>query len=279
MGSKVACEARRSFFPGIFDVKSRRQPNPAASGDKSMAMNEPFDWRRSERRLFLIVAIAFPLIVIAGFGPTYYFKPISGGPPLPSLLVHTHGLLMSAWIVFFVAQVWLIRTKNAKTHMNIGLVGIALAILMVIVGFFTAAAAARNGSPSSPPDIPPLAFFVVPFFDILLFAGLFTAAVYYRKRPANHKRLMLLTVLNFLPPAVGRLPVAAFQSLGPLFFFGVPAVLAIVLLAYDTWANKKLNKVFLVGAIVLIASYPLRMLLAGTPAWMAFAAWVTSWAA
>lgn len=244
-----------------------------------MAMNEPFDWRRSDRRLFAAVAVLFPIIVLIGFARTYYLKFAFGTPPLPSLLVQAHGLLMTLWIGFFMAQVWLIRSKNVRVHMKMGMLGIVLAIPMVFVGFFTAVAAAKYGSASTPPDIPPLAFLVVPFFDILLFAGLFGAAIYYRTRPANHKRLMLLCVLNFLPPAVGRFPIASLQSLGPLFFFGVPTVLAIGLLVYDTWRNRKLNVVFLVGALTMIASYPLRIMLSGTDAWVSFATWLTTWAA
>lgn len=244
-----------------------------------MAMNEPFDWRRSDRRLFAAVAVLFPIIVLIGFARTYYLKFAFGTPPLPSLLVQVHGLLMTLWVGFFISQVWLIRSKNARVHMKMGMLGIVLAIPMVFVGFFTGVAAAKYGSVSAPPDIPPLAFLVVPFFDILLFAGLFGAAIYYRTRPANHKRLMLLTVLNFLPPAVGRFPIASLQSLGPLFFFGVPTVLAIGLLVYDTRRNRKLNVVFLVGALIMIASYPLRIMLSGTGAWMSFATWLTTWAA
>lgn len=244
-----------------------------------MAMNKPFDWRRSDRRLYLAAAILFPIIVLIGFGPTYYVRFAFDRPPVPSMLVHLHGILMTAWVGFFIAQVLLVRTKRQKVHMNLGLLGIALAILVIVVGFFTAAASAKFGSASAPPDIPPLAFFIVPFVDLLMFAGLFGAAIYYRTRPANHKRLMLLTVINFLPPAVARIPVDAFQVLGPLFFFGVPAVLAIGLLVYDTWRNRKLNLPFLVGALVLIASYPLRIIISSTGAWMSLAAWVTSWAA
>lgn len=240
-----------------------------------MAMNEPFDWRRYDRRLFAAAAVFFPLAVLIGFSRTYYLKAAFGGPPLPSLLVHVHGLLMTVWVGFFVSQVFLIRTKNHKTHMNMGMIGIALAIAMVVVGFFTGAAAAKHGS-SPAPGMDPLQFLAVPFFDILMFAGLFGAAIYFRKSPADHKRLMLLTVLNFLPPAVGRFPIASLQSLGPLFFFGVPSILAVVLLAIDTWKNGKLNKPFLIGAIALIASYPLRLAFSGTDAWMGFAAWMTS---
>ena len=129
---------------------------------------------------------------------------------------------MTTWVLFFIAQVWLIRSKRVASHMRNGMIGIALAIAMVAVGFFTAVPAAKNGSASTTPGIPPLAFLTVPLFDIVLFAVFFAAAVYYRKQPANHKRLLLLTVLNFLPPAVGRLPIDAIQALGPLFFFGFP---------------------------------------------------------
>ena len=245
-----------------------------------MAMNEPFDWRRSDRRLFALVAVLFPVIILIGFAPTYYLKFAFGNRPLPQL-VHLHGLLMSAWVIYFIAQVWLIRSKNARVHMRIGLAGIPLAIAIIIVGFLTAVAAAKYGpvTDAAPPDIPRLAFMAVPLFDMVVFAGLFAGAIYYRKRPVHHKRLMLLTALNFVPPAIARIPIPALRALGPLFFFGVPTVLAITLLIYDTWRNRKLNVPFLVGILLLIASYPLRIIISGTPEWMAFAAWLTTWAA
>ena len=244
-----------------------------------MAMNEPFDWRRSDRRLFAAIAIFFPVVILIGFARTYYLKFAFDTPPISRPLVHIHGVLMTAWIAFFITQVWLIRSKRPKVHMRLGMLGIALAVTIIFVGFFTAVAAAKYGSPSTPPDFPPLAFFAVPFFDMFVFVGLFSAAIYYRKNLANHKRLMLLTVLNFLPPGLGRFPFASLQALGPLFFFGVPTLLAIGLIAWDTWRNGKLNVAFLAGAIFMIASYPVRIMLSGTDAWMSFAAWLTTWAA
>ncbi len=244
-----------------------------------MATNTQFDWRRSDRRVYAAVAVFFVLVVLLGFGRTYYFRFVLDGPAVPSMLVHLHGFVMTLWVAFFVSQVWLIRTMRAKVHMNMGILGIALATVVVVVGFFTGAAAAKNGSAASPPDIPPLAFFIVPFFDIVLFAAFFAAAIYYRKRLADHKRLMLLTVINFLPPAVARIPIPALQAFGPLFFFGIPTLLALGFIIYDTVRNGKLNKPFAIGAAILIASYPLRLMASETSAWMSFAAWITSWAA
>jgi hypothetical protein len=240
-----------------------------------MAMNAPFDWRRFDRRLFAAAAVMFPVIVVAGFARTYYLKPYFGGPPLPGMLVHLHGIVMTLWLGFFIAQVWLIRTKNHRLHMNIGIVGVILASLMIVIGFFTAIAAAKYGSSSTPAGIDPLRFLVVPFADIVLFAIFFGGAMIYRRSPADHKRLMLLTVLNFLPPAIARFPIASLQSLGPLVFFGLPAILTIFLLVLDTWKNRKLNKIFLGGAVILILSYPLRLIFMGTDAWLTFASWLT----
>lgn len=236
-------------------------------------MNEAAQTRVRERRIYLTAAILFPLIIFAGFARTYYLRGFFDTPPLASMLVHVHGVIMSAWVLLFITQVYLIRSRNVKLHMKLGISSIPLAVLIVIVGFATAMAqAARGGTPL--PEIPPLAFLAVPFFDMVIFPILFGAAVYYRKTPANHKRLMLLTVFNFLPPGVARIPIAALTAYGPLWFFGFTDLIALTFLAVDTWRNKRLNTVFALGILLLIASHPLRIMLSGTEAWLRFAAWI-----
>lgn len=242
-----------------------------------MAVNPVLTARDTNRRFFLAVAILFPLLVLAGFARTYYLKGLFNSPPLPSVLVHLHGLLMTAWVVLFMTQVWLISSRRVATHRKLGLFGAGLGALMIPVGVLTAIAAAKHGSPSTPAGIPGLVFFVVPMFDILMFTILFGAALYYRKQPANHKRLILLTVLNFLPPSIGRLPIPFLAALGPLAFFGIPALLTIIFVTVDTWHTGKLNRPFLYGAILLIASFPLRLMLGGTEMWMRFATWITNY--
>ncbi len=239
-----------------------------------MAVNNMPDTRAATRRFFTGVAIAFPLIVLAGFGRTYYLKPFFDAPPVPSLLVHVHGVLMTLWIALFAIQVFLISSRRIKVHQKLGIVGVVLGLLIIPFGLFTAVAAAKYGSNSTPPGFPPLAFMAVPFFDMVVFATLLAGIVYYRKRPANHKRLVLLSVLNFLPPAIARIPIPL-QALGPFWFFGFPDLLAIIFVIVDTWRHKKLNKVFLAGTILMIASHPLRLILSDTETWMSFAAWIT----
>lgn len=238
-------------------------------------MNETLYRRRYDRRLFMTAAIVFPLIILAGFGRTYYLKGLFDAPPLASPLVHLHGLLMTAWVALFATQVWLISSRRVRVHRRLGYAGAALGVLILPVGLVAALRGGKFGAASTPPGISPLAFLVVPLFDLLMFAVLFGGAIYFRKRPAEHKALILLTVINLLPPSLGRMPIAPLQAVGPLWFFGFPAALALLCLGLDTWRHGRLNKVFLAGTVLLIVSYVGRLMLMGTDAWMQFARWIT----
>jgi uncharacterized membrane protein YozB (DUF420 family) len=236
-------------------------------------MNESFDRHMFDRRLFFWVAVAFIVVSVIGFARTYYLVPFLGGTPLRTV-THIHGVVMTLWMALFAAQVYLIRSKNIKTHMRLGTASVVLAIVVIVVGIMTAIAAASSGSATAPADIPPLQFMIVPLGDILVFAVLFGAAFYYRKNAANHKRLMLLTVFNFVPPAFGRITPMV-DALGPLWFYGVPALILLIVLGIDTWKNGKLNKAFLLGTIFLIGSQIFRLAFMGSEAWMGVARWLT----
>jgi hypothetical protein len=232
-----------------------------------------------ERPLFLIALIAFPLLILIGFGRTYYMRPIAEVPPLPSWVVHLHGVVMTAWVALFITQIALVRRNNTRLHQKLGYFGIVLAVLIVIVGFFTAISAAKHGSASFPKEVPKLSFVAVPLFDLIVFVGLFGAAMYYRKTsPANHKRLMLLTAINFLPPALARFPVAAVAAIGPPLFFGLPVLMTISAVVWDWRRHGKLNRVFAIAAALYIFSIPLRVGLSQTGGWVRFAEWLTGFA-
>jgi hypothetical protein len=241
-------------------------------------MDRRLDRHLFDRRLYMAAAVGFGLIVLAGFGRTYYARTWFGLPPLPSNLVHVHGLLMTAWVILFAAQVRLISARQVRLHQRVGYGGVALGALIVATGIPTAVRAAKYGSTAAPPQIPPLAFLIVPLFDLLMFALFFGAAIYYRRQAAAHKRLMLLTAINFLPPAVARIPVSQLQALGPLWFFGLPTALAVLCLVLDARRHGRVNRVLLTGTILLVVSYVVRLGLMTTRAWMSLAGWLAGFA-
>jgi hypothetical protein len=232
--------------------------------------------RTREKRFFLLAGILFPVLVIVGFSRNYYLRPFFDLAPLYSNMVRFHGVVMTAWILLFATQTWLVSSKRVKLHMKLGWAGVGLAVLVLVTGYLVSIGAIAHQTAADRGGIPPLVFLVVPIADLVLFVAFFGLAIAWRKYPAEHKRLMLLTAANFLPPAAARFPVESLQALGPVWIFGVPTVLTIAALVFDTWRNKRLNPTFLIGSIVLIVSFPLRIVIGGTDAWMRIAEWMTS---
>jgi hypothetical protein len=243
---------------------------------RPVVLSEGARRRTREKRFYLISGFLFASLVFVGFSKVYYLKPFFDSRPLYSWLVSFHAVVMTAWVALFAAQAWLVSSKRVRLHMKLGWIGVGLAVLVLLTGYYVSIGALAHQTAADRGGIPPLSFLIVPLADLVLFVGLFGLAIIWRKRPAEHKRLMLLTAANFLPPAAARMPVAALQALGPLWIFGLPAVLAVAALAYDTWRNGRVNWTFLIGTVVLVASFPLRIMIAGTETWLNFAAWLVS---
>jgi hypothetical protein len=236
-----------------------------------MAINPSIHRNVKDRRLYIWVAVFIPIIVLAGFARTYYLKGLFGTPALPGLLVHLHGIVMTSWVVLFVVQVWLVAARRTRLHQRLGVLGAILAGLVFLVGVVTAINAAARGSSSGPP---PLQFLVVPLGDMLVFAILIGTALHFRRRMEIHKRLMLLAAVNLLTPAIARIPLQFIETGGPLVFFGLTDVCVLACVGFDTVKQRRLRPVFVWGTLLIVASQPLRLLLAGTDAWMRFAAWL-----
>ena len=232
-----------------------------------MAVNSLRIHRPSDRPLYLAAAVTFPLLVLIGYFKSYYFVNFfPDARPIANSLVHLHAIVMSAWVVYFVAQVALIRTKNIKLHMTMGFAGIALAALVVVVGLATAYNS-HLVRKVAPPGFNPFGFTILPGWDMIMFVGLFAAAIYYRKKPAEHKSLMLLTAINFMPAALFRFPVIP-PDFMIVWAFGVPAAFAIGALVWHSVKHGKVNRVFAVGVALLLASIPLRLTLISSPTYI-----------
>ena len=232
-------------------------------------VNQAAAARTRERRLAIFIAVTFPLIVLLGFGRSYYLKGLFGFPPLPNLLVHIHGAIMTTWVLLFVVQVGLVATHRTRVHMKLGILGSVLALLVLVVGTLTGIDAAARGS--SVPGVPPLNFLIIPIGDMVIFAILVGVALYYRRKMDLHKRLMILSALSLLPAAIARIPLGFIQTGGPLAFFGLTDLFIVGVVAYDTIRNRRLHPAFVWGSILIIASHPLRLMFSGSSTWVSIA--------
>lgn len=247
-----------------------------AAPPASDAPGRPAPWRRARGRSFYtamgIVAI---LVVLVGFSASIT-DGVTGRRTL-SPLVHVHVALFSAWLLLFVAQTRLVAAGRTSVHRHLGGAAAVLGVAMIGVGFQTAIAAARRGYPGNGD---PLGFMVHPLGDLVSFAVLVGAALWYRRRPEVHKRLMLLATIGAMMNAPlshwhRELP-AALQA-NPLVFVLPMVALLSSSAVHDRVSSGRVHPVSLWGGLVLFAWGNARELLIGpSAAWHRVAAWLVA---
>jgi hypothetical protein len=228
----------------------------------------------SERRFYLGMGLAILAVLFIGFAPSFYLRGMvpAYAPYLPMTpLVLLHGLLFTAWLLLFISQVGLISARRPDVHRRLGIAGFVLLPAMAAVGLVTALeGVARH---SGPPDVPPLAWLAVPLLDIPVFLGLIGAALYFRRTPQTHKRLMLSALIGLTSPGVGRLPIPIPI---PVLIIGSIVLFMAALAIWDLRSRGRIHPVTIVATIVLVGSWVLRFAIWQTEPWLAFAAWASS---
>jgi hypothetical protein len=219
----------------------------------------PLTAARPDRLFHTAMAAALLITAVAGFGPTYFYKPFHPSPPLNGLL-HVHGLLFTAWLVLLIVQSGLIRSNQVALHNRLGIGGAVLAVLMVLFGIMVAVAGARRGKVADGMD--PLGFMIFPFGQALLFGGFIALAMWKRRQPELHRRFILLGSICLMTPAISRMvgERAALASMLTLLF-------VVVAMVHDWRTRGRVHSIYLWGGAIMLVSGPLRALLGPTEAW------------
>lgn len=228
--------------------------------------------RQRTRRFYVGMAIAFVITVFVGFSRTYFLKSYFGTREL-SLLVHVHGVVFTTWVLFFLAQTTLVAAGRTYLHRRMGIAGAVLAGLVLIVGTTVAIVRVKGGM-SPIPGVPPLSFLAIPLFDMLVFGILVGTAIYFRRRVEIHKRLMTLAMISIMAAPIARLHLPLLPP-GPPTFFGLTDLFIVVMLVYDLSTRRRIHPATIWGGLLVVISQPLRLMVSGTPAWLAFAGWIT----
>ena len=229
--------------------------------------------RRRTRRFYVGMAIAITVTVFAGFSRSYFLKSWYGAPELSGLL-HVHGLVFTAWVLFFLSQAVLVATGRTYLHRRMGIAGAVLAALVVIVGTAVAITRAKTGV-SPIPGVTALGFLAIPLFDMVVFAVLVSAGIYFRHRAEPHKRLMTLSMISLLAAPIARMTFLPLPP-GPPTFFGLADLFIVPIVVYDLSTRGKVHPATIWGGLLIVASQPLRLMISGTAPWLAFASWLTS---
>ena len=164
--------------------------------------------------------------------------------------------------MFYIFQSALVRTHNVKWHRFFGWFGVGLGVAMVGLGFAISIIMGHFNAVVL--HLPDPAFLAVPFSDMLFFGTLFALAIYWRRKPEFHRRLMFLATCVLLDAAFGRFLYLFNHS---LFYLCVDAVMLLGV-ARDLVVNRSVHKVYRVAIPLLCAAQLVVIYLwRGSPAW------------
>jgi len=208
-----------------------------------------------ERSFYFILSLVIAAVVASGFSQTVDKNLLHPSIPVPHIL-YFHAAIFTAWVLLFILQTALIRTRQVRLHRQVGACGLALGVTLVIVGVATAIAMARfrtqHGSTNA------ASFLAIPLYDMVQFAIFFGLAIAWRKTPEFHRRLMFVATCGLAAAAFGRL--IPDDAPDQLVYVGADAL--ILLGAGRDWlVGKRLNPVYLYGLPGIIAGQSIAMYL------------------
>ncbi len=198
------------------------------------------------RYFYLCMSLVMAALVIVGFSRTVNANLFHANPPRP-LLLWIHGAAFSTWVVFFIAQSALVRVRKVSVHRLLGWFGAALAAVMVVLGCTIAVVMARFDTVvlhQKDAD----AFLSIPFDDMIVFGSCIALAIYWRKKPEFHRRLVFIATCQLMDAAIGRFD---FMFNHNLFYIALDCLIALGMVR-DWVVDKRVHKVYLYALPSLI---------------------------
>ena len=217
---------------------------------------------------YLFMSLLIVGVIVYGFSFTVGKNLIHPAIPRPWIL-YVHAAVFSSWLVFFVLQSTLVRSRKVRWHRRLGWFGVALGTLIPIVGVSTAVAMGRFNTVSLHATDAE-SFLVVPLFDMVCFTSTFPLAVYLRRKPELHRRLMMVATCALTAAAFARFPERILP--GHFFYAGVD-LLILLGVARDLIVHRAVHRVYLLVLPPLILGQTIVTYIAyhNVPFWLRIA--------
>lgn len=216
-----------------------------------------------DRYFYFSMSLLAAVFVVLGFSHTIDGHLLHPPAPVPVLL-WIHSAVFTGWIAFYVLQSALVRTRNVRLHRTLGWFGAGLAAAMIPLGFVTAIVMGRYNKHLLHFAAPGV-FLSVPLGDMIAFTPLIGLAIYWRKKPELHRRLMFLANCALLEAALTRIHHYIF-----VHSLAYACVDAVILLGVtrDLVVDRSVHKVYRIALPLLIVFQMLQVYLwRGAPAW------------
>ena len=211
-------------------------------------------------RFYLLIALALVVFVVVGFAPSYYLR-ILTAPPRLTTLIHLHAVVFTVWLGLFLAQVGLVAAHRVDLHRKMGITSAIFAGIVVVAGVLSVLETSISNH-VSPSGLAPPQFSIIGFTSIGLFAVFIALGVAFRRRPGLHRRFMILGFVASLSPASARiLRLLDLQQHRDLLIPLCAALFVAACLVHDWRKHRVVHHAYVVGGLVIVASWPLRLMI------------------
>jgi FtsH-binding integral membrane protein len=207
------------------------------------------------RYFYFSMSLLFAAVVVWGFSRTVNDSLFRAVPPRP-LLLWIHGTVFSGWVAFFIAQSMLVRLHKVSWHRFFGWLGVGLAAVMVPLGVAIAIVMARFDTVQLHVNDAD-AFLAIPFYGMIAFGVIVALAIYWKRRPEFHRRLMFVGTCGLMDAALARFD---FMYDHKLFFLGVDLLIALGVIR-DLFVDGRVHKVYLYTLPAIIIGQNLALYL------------------
>jgi hypothetical protein len=207
-----------------------------------------------DRYFYFCMTLLVAAVIVYGFSHTVGESLIHPAIPRPGLL-YLHAAVFSAWLAFYIFQSALIRTHNVRVHRLTGWFGVGLGAMVPPLGIATAITMVRFNTLNKL-DPNAAAFMIVQFFDMVCFTITFALAIYWRKKPEFHRRLILIATCALAAAGFGRFPA---YLLPPTIFYAGVDLLILLGVARDWIVNGKIHRVYRYALPAFIAGQTVVM--------------------
>ncbi len=214
-----------------------------------------------DKYFYFTMSLLFAAIVVWGFSHSINANLFHPAIPRPFLL-WIRGAAFSGWVAFYIFQSARVRTRNVKWHRFFGWFGVGLAAVMVALGFIIAVIMNRFDAVQLHQPDP--AFLSVPFGDMVAFGVCAGLAIYWRKKPELHRRLLFIATCALLDAPFGRIDYIFDHN---LFYVCLDAVILLGVVR-DLLVSRRIHTVYRVGLPLMMAFQVFIVYLwRGNPAW------------
>ena len=220
---------------------------------------------RSDKFFYFGMTLLIAAVVSYGFGRTIDEGLIHPEAPLPSIL-YVHVAVFVGWIVLLLVQSGLVRAHQVALHRRLGMSGLALGAVLPLLGLATVIAMKKWESQREAVNSAALA---ISINDMLSFAVAFGLAVYWRRKPELHRRLMIIASCCLTVAAFARFPSYLVPKLS--WYAYVDALIVLGMLR-DLVMSGSIHVVYRYALPCVMAGQALAMylLLAAPQAWVSF---------